>query len=331
MRKIVAEKLSEQIANWGHQGLIDNELLGVLTARYATDVTLGRILLRWLGFLAVYMLGMSLLGVLSMALGEVALYLSPVVLAVIAVFAWRKGTIMATDPVQRYPTSGAVLVTAGLIAGFAALMTAYTVFHGTRFVNVAPYMMLIISVAAFFTAYRYGLRWPLTLGVLLVFHGLGNTHRYGGHGGYFLGIQDERLTCAIAVVSILFGMWHEKSQEKDLNRREVGFGQVYIVIGLLYANLCLWFLSLPHGQLVAVLAFSAACVVQIILGGRFHDGRFIGFGIVFLSIDIYTRMFEHFWDDLSKGAFFLISGAIAMTVGVLLEQRAKKLKAEAGI
>jgi len=195
---------------------------------------------------------------------------------------------------------------------------------------VAPYIMLIVGAAAFFTAYRYGLRWPLTLGVLLAFHGLGNMHGYGGHGSYFLGIQGERLTFIVALTSIVFGLWHENTLENDINRREVGFGQVYIVFGLLYANLSLWFLSLPHGQLAAVLIFSAACVAQIILGGKLHDGRFIGFGVVFLSINIYTRMFENFWDELSKGAFFLISGALALVIGIGLEQRAKSIKAGAG-
>ena len=331
MRKVVAEKLIEQISEWGHRGLINNELLVVLKTRYSTDVTLGRILLRWLGFLAVFMLGMSILGIISMSLGEIALYLAPFVLAAIAYYMWIKGTKMATDPEQHYPTSGAVLVTVGLLAGFAALVMLYELFDGTGMHNVAPYLMLIIGAVAFLTAYRYGLRWPLILGVLLIFHGLGNMHSYGGHGSYFFGIQDERLTFVIALISITFGMWHEKALEKDLNRREVCFGQVYIVFGLFYANLCLWFLSLPRGELEAVLVFSAACVAQIILGGRLHDGRFIGFGVVFLSINIYTRMFENFWDDLSKGAFFLISGAIALTVGIVLEQRAKKIEAKEGV
>ena len=53
-----------------------------------------------------------------------------------------------------------------------------------------------------------------------------------------------------------------------------------------------------------------------------------GFGIVFLSINIYTRMFEQFWDDISKGAFFLIAGAMAMAVGVVFETRARNLRRE---
>ncbi len=329
MRKIVAEKLTDQISNWGHRGLISNELSEVLKTRYSTDVTLGRILLRWLGFLAVYMLGMSIMGTISMALGTVALFLAPFAIGAMAWFFWVKGVQMATDPEQHYPTSGAVLVTVGLLAGFAALVMLFKLSDGAGAHNVAPYFMLIVGAAAFFTAYRYGLRWPLTLGVLLVFHGLGNMHSYGGNGSYFLGIQDERLTFIVALTSIVFGLWHENTFEKDINRREVGFGQVYIVFGLLYANLSLWFLSLPHGQLAAVLIFSAACVAQIILGGKLHDGRFVGFGVVFLSIDIYTRMFENFWDELSKGAFFLISGALALAIGIGLEQRAKRIKAGA--
>lgn len=330
MRKIVAEKLSDQISDWGHRGIINNELLAVLQTRYSTDVTLGRILLRWLGFFAVYMLGMSVLGVISMALGEVTLYLAPFALAAIAYYVWAKGVKMATDTEQHYPTSGAVLVTVGLIAGFTVLILLYELLGGSGIEHLVPYMMLVVGAAAFFTAYSYGLRWPLILAVLLVFHGIGNMHSYGGHGSYFMGIQDERLTFLIALVSIVFGMWHERVPEKDINRREVGFGKVYIVFGLLYANMSLWFLSLPRGQLEEVLVFSAACVMQIVLGGRFHDGRFIGFGIVFLSINIYTRMFENFWDDLSKGAFFLVSGGIALAVGIFLEQRAKKIKVGAG-
>lgn len=326
MRKIVAEKLSDHIVDWGHSGLINDELLSVLKKRYSTDITFGRILLRWLGFLAVFMLGMSILGFVGMALGEMVQFVAPIFLSVLAYFMWIKGVQMAIDPEQHYPMSGAILVTVGLLAGFGALLVLYTLFDGYAMEEWIPYMMLVVAAVAFFTAYRYGLRWPLTLGVLLLFHGLGNAHRYAGGGGYFLGVQDERLTFVIGLASIIVGMWHEKVLEKDLNRREVGFGQIYIIFGLFYANICLWFLSLSGSHLAPVLIFSAACVAQIVLGGRLHDGRFVGFGIVFLSINIYTRMFENFWDELSKGMFFLISGALALAVGIALERRSQKIK-----
>ncbi len=323
MRKILAEKVSDQVSEWGHHGLVDDKLLGLLKTRYRSDEAMLGLFLRWLGFFAVWSLGASIIGMLGMSMGKVAEYLVPFVLLAFSYYLWRKGTRMAVDPERRHPLTGAVLVTVGLIAGFAALLALYALFGGRSVQFAAPIMMFIVAGVAFFTAYRFGLRWPLILGVLLAFHALGNMHRYGGHGSYFLGIQDERLTVMIAMASIAFGMWHEKALERDLNRREVGFGQVYIVTGLLYANLSLLFLSLPRGALVAVLVLSLACIIQIILGARFHDGRFTGFGIVFLSINIYTRMFEQFWDDLSKGSFFLIAGAMAMIVGVALEKRAR--------
>lgn len=328
MRKVVAEKVANEIAEWGHRGLIDAELLTQLQERYSIDISMGSVLLRWLGFFAVTLLAMSVLGLIGMSMGKAAQYLAPFILGALAAGLWIKGTDMASDPLQRFPTSGAVLVTFALLTAFSSLITAYGVFGGDDWRYAVPVLMMVTAGMAFFTAYRYGLRWPLILAVLLAFHALGNMHAYGGHGRYFMGIQDERLTLLIAIISIGFGMWHEKNLERDLNRREVGFGQVYIVFGLLYANLSLWFLTIPKGELAFVLAFAAAAIAQIILGGRFHDGRFTGFGIVFLAINIYTRMFESFWNEMSKGAFFLMCGVIAMVVGALLEYRARSLQQE---
>jgi hypothetical protein len=328
MRKLVAEKIAGQVADWGHAGLIDPELSATLQSRYATEVSMGRVFVRWLGFLALTMLGMSVLGFIGMAMGEAAQFLAPFALGCAAYVSWTKGVAMASDPQQQYATSGAVFVTFGLTLGFAALMAAYLVVGGGSGRYSAPVIMAITAGAAVYTAYRFGLRWPLLLGVLLGFHALGNMHSYGGSGSYFMGIQDERLTLFVAVISIAFGLWHEQSLERDSERRDVGFGQVYIVFGLLYANMTLLFLSLPRLELMFTLVFSAACIAQIVLGARLHDGRFTGFGIVFLSINIYTRMFEFFWDEVSKGAFFLTAGTIAMLAGTVFELRARNLRRE---
>lgn len=329
MRKIVSEKLTNEVAEWGHRGLIEADLCAQIQQRYASDVTAGRLFLRWLGFFGVFLLGASILGFLGLALGEVTRYLAPFVIGGLGYLMWLKGVQMATDPEQRYPMSGAVLVTVGLIAGFGASIALLDLPDIRIDGETVAVVMLLVAGAAFFTAYRYGLRWPLTLAVLLVFHGLGLFHWYGGRGSYFMGIRDERLTLVVAIASVLFGMWHEKTLEREQHRREIGFGQVYIVWGLLYANMSLWYLSLPREGLLEVVLFTAACIAQLVLGGRFHDGRFMGFGIVFLSINLYTRMFEHFWNELSKGSFFLVSGAIALAAGLLLERRAHSMRADA--
>jgi uncharacterized membrane protein len=329
MRKAVTEKLATDVAEWGHQGLISDDVQQVLLTRYSVDETLGRVLLRWLGFIALLLLASSVLGFISNLVGDGALYLAMPLLGGLAYELWRRGTAMAIDPAQRYATSGAVLVTLSLFVAIGPLALFIEIFDIEYGRTTTPIVMLIISALALFTAYRHGLRWPLLIGVLLVFHALGNMHRYGGGGSYYMGINDEQISLAVALAALCFGLWHERVLERNENRL-TGFGHIYIVIGLLYANLSLWFLSIPWHDLVFPLVFAAAGIGQLVAGGRLHDGRFTGFGIVFLSINFYTRMFEGFWDELSKGTFFLLSGAVALVLGIVFEQRARKMKAEAG-
>jgi hypothetical protein len=328
MRKAVAEKIAGQVANWRHAGLIDADLAEILGARYASDVSMGRVFVRWLGFMALVMLGSSVLGFIGMMVGETVQYLAPFGLGAAAYVLWMKGTELAVDPKQTYATSGAVLITLALMVGYGALFTGAFLLDLNGSETAIAVVMLIASGAAIGTAYLYGLRWPLLLGVLLLFHGLGNLHRYAGGGSYYLWIGDERFTLFAAAVAMAVGLWHEARLKRDLTRQEVGFGQIYINCGLLYANLILWTESLTFSgrDLTPTLLFTAACIAQIVIGARLHDGRFTGFGIVFLSINIYTRLFEGFWDELSKGAFFMASGALALAVGAILEIRARNLR-----
>jgi len=327
MRKVVAEKIATQVAEWGHKGLISADVQSVLVERYSVDQTLGRLLLRWLGFIAVLLLASSVLGLIGSLIGEAALYLALPLLGGFAYLLWTKGTAMAVDPTQRYATSGAVLVTFSFFVGIAALATLIEILDldGRRATAV---VMLIVGASAFYTAYRYGLRWPLLIGILLAFHALGHMHGYSGGGSYFMGMRDEWITLVVALIALIFGLWHERVLEYKENRL-TGFGHVYLIFGLLYANLSLWFLSIPRGHLVLALTFAAAGIGQIIAGGRLHDGRFTGFGIVFLSINLYTRMFEGFWDEMSKGTFFLLSGGVALAVGIIFEHRARRLRLDA--
>lgn len=318
MRRDVATAVANQVTDWGHRGLVDHDLLTRLLRRYDVDSTMGAVLLRWLGFMALILLAMAVVGLIGLTVRGA----TPFLVAAMGGAFWFIGTEMAVDPEQRHATTGAVLVTLSLVSMFAALMTLYDLFGGANWSVVTPASMVLVAAAAFGTAYRHGLRWPLALAVLLLFHAAGNVHRYGGRGGYYLALGDERLTCLMAVIVIAFGWWHERVVEGDDDRPEVGFGRVHIVFGLLYANLTLWILSLDAG-LDWVLAFTAAGIAQIVLGARLHDGRFTGFGIVFLALNIYTRLFETLWDDLSKGIFFALAGALAMAFGAVLEHRAR--------
>ncbi len=312
--------LTREVTDWHQQGLIDRSLLNVLLPRYETRGRFLTALLKWLGLFAIFQLGLAVLAFIAM-MAQSAL-LAALLLGGIGAGLWWFGARLATDPKQLHPFTGAVLITASLAAAFGAFVLLHTAFGGEPRGRTIPTIMLLTGVLAALTAYRYYLRWPLLLALLLFFHGLGSWHTYGGHGAYFADIQDERLMALAALATIGLGLWHEWRLETGPLRRCAGFGGLYLIFGLLYLNLSLWFLTLFGRPLGWVLLFTAVGIGQIVVGARLRDARFTGFGIVFLAIDLYTRFFEHFWDRLSAGAFFLIAGALAMVLGYGFERQA---------
>ena len=318
MRSITRDVLTREVIDWHQQGLISQSLLDILLPRYQTHGQFLAALLKWLGLFALFQLGLAVLAFI--ALMSESAGVAGLLLALVSAGLWFWGVRMATDSQQRHPFTGAVLVTASLAAAFGVLLLLYLAVGGDREDQAIPMLMLLTGLLAGLTAYRYRLRWPLLLALLLFFHGLGAWHAYAGHGAYLAHIQDERLMAVIALAAIFLGLWHERRLEIGPLRRCAGFGALYLIFGLLYLNLSLWFLTLFGRPLDWVLLFTAAGIAQIIVGARLHDGRFTGFGIVFLAINLYTRFFEHFWERLSLGSLFLIGGALAMAFGFACER-----------
>ena len=320
MRPTTRDLLTHEVTHWHQQGLISQPLLDTLLARYETHGRFLAALLKWLGLFAIFQLGLAVLAFIAM-MAESAL-LAALLLSGVGAGLWRFGAQLATDPRQLHPFTGAVLVTASLAAAFGTFVLLHVALGGDPEGQAIPMIMLLTGILAALTAYRYYLRWPLLLALLLFFHGLGAWHAYGGHGAYFAHIQDERLMALAALAAILLGLWHERRLEPGPLERCVGFGGLYLIFGLLYLNVSLWFLTLFGRPLEWILIFTAVGIGQIVVGARLCDARFTGFGIVFLAIDLYTRFFEHFWDRLSAGAFFLVAGALAMALGYGFERQA---------
>jgi hypothetical protein len=323
VRRETCERLAREVADWAHQGLIGDDLARTLAGRYAVPGGRQRLLLKWLGFFALFMLGAGLLSSIGLAVASVSPFLGGLLLTVLAGALWMPGVKMATDPSRRFPVAGSVLLTVGLIAVYGAVSVLYLAAGGSRYSDAFPGFLIATGILALATAYRYRLRWPLLLALLLFFHGAGNWHAYAGHGTYVFAIQDARAMAVLALLTILLGRWHEEVLEAGSLRRHTGFGHLYLIFGLLYLDLSLWILTLPRGALGWVLTFTAAGIVQIVAGARLKDARFTGFGIVFLAIDLYTRLFEHFWDRVSAATFLVVAGAIGMALGYVFERLAR--------
>jgi hypothetical protein len=333
MRKTSQETIVQAVADWRHRGLIDGECQERLTKRYDSPDSLGRILLQWLGLCAIFLIGLGILSLIGMMSGSLGL--GAVLLGVAAGTSWYFGTRMCTDPLRRYSVSGAVVVTVSLILAMSAMSVLAVLATDS---GEPPIALILFATAtiSLVTAYIYRLRWPLLFGLLCFFHAVGSSHFYGGSGSYFFDIQDPRLMALIAAMAALFGVWHQAQEENTLTQWS-GFGRLFVIFGLLYFNCSLWFLSLRDGWgddgslLPWVVAFTLAAILEIIIGARLADTKFTGFGVVFLSIDLYTRFYENFWDALSSGLFFLIAGVIALGLGFTFEVLDKKAWRETGI
>ncbi|WP_439854778.1 hypothetical protein [Pseudomonas yamanorum] len=322
MSKTTQQLMVHEIASWQHRGLIDRQTQERLSEPYQRPGQLLSTVLQWLAIGAVLVIGIAILGGVSLLsqsiiLGVVLFFIAGGVL-------WWIGVRLARDPTGRMPVTGVAILTIGLmLIGGSLLLAGIGDEEGglDRF----PLALLVTALLSVATAYRYRLRWPLLLGLLCAFHGLGSWERYVGGGSYVFDIQDPRAMAVIAGLAALMGLSHQHAEKGPL-RHFSGFGRLYVIFGLLYFNCSLWFLSLKNYASPQtgfwILLFTLGAISQLVIGARFKHPSFTGFGVVFLSIDLYTRFYEYSWDRLSVATFFAAAGGLGVLLGWLFERAA---------
>jgi hypothetical protein len=327
MRTTTQQLLLHEIADWHHRGLIDAEAQQRLSAPYQRQGYILSTALQWLGIGAVLLIGMAVLGGLSMLSQSVLV--GSVLFFVAGTGLWFIGVRLARDPAQRMPVAGVAILTLGLILIGGSLLLGTSSSEAGEF-GSAPLPLLVTALLSVLTAYRYRLRWPLLLGLLCAFHGVGSWESYTGYGSYFFDIQDPRSMAVIAALAAILGLWHQLVEDREL-RRFSGFGRLYVIFGLIYLNCSLWFLSLNdlyRDTPVWTVLFTLVAIGQLVVGARFKHPSFTGFGVVFLGIDLYTRFYEYSWEHLSAAAFFALAGIIGIALGWLFERIAIRAKGE---
>lgn len=192
---------------------------------------------------------------------------------------------------------------------------------------------LILFNAGLTLAIAYGLSNPLLLieSLVLVFFGM------GGVGGYFpevywLGINFPLRFLAVGSTIVAIGVIHHQGLPDWLPGGS-GFAKIWLSLGILYAELSLWLISIfgLYGSIDTghqeswgvVLLFNALwalvnCVL-VILGQRLRYKMLTGYGVTFLTIQIYTKYFEHLIltsNDPLEGFFLLLLLGL-MTIGAI--------------
>ena len=214
-----------------------------------------------------------------------------------------------------------VLATAGSIA-----------FLGRAIDTGAGHFSLLILLAAIV----YGLLgWWFSSKMIWIFSLLSMGSWLGTETGYMSGWGAYYLGMNYPLRFVLFGLVLTSSSAvfKGWSIRR-DFLAPTRIMGLLYLFIALWIMSI-FGNYGSIdqwetarqielfhwsLAFGLAAVAAIYHGIKQDDGMTRGFGIVFLFINLYTRFFEYFWDNVHKAVFFIILAASFWYLGSRAEK-----------
>lgn len=91
-----------------------------------------------------------------------------------------------------------------------------------------------------------------------------------------------------------------------------------------YGNLDRW-AQVRQVQVIGYgLSFGIAAGICLFLGIRHDDAVARDYSILFLVINLYTRYFEYFWDNMNKGLFFLFLAVSFWGIGRWLNRRKRK-------
>ncbi len=324
--------IRQELRQWLDDSLISQELYDSLSSRYREGSWDVSVIIRWALILGAIMLGIGLVSFFLAIIESMALV--AIVLTLLCGASYYFGLSMTSRAGGRYyPKSGNALI------AVACLLLCGDIFVIASFFSEDsghwPSLLLIATALYFGIAYLHKNTLVLVFALIGLATWFGTESGYmSGWGAYFLGLNYPMRFALVSPFVVLFGYLHQRLRLFDAPE---SFVKAYYSIGLLYVNLSLWIMSIfgNYGDidiwrsasqwelLVFSLIWGIADVVILVIGSRFQNRMFTGYAIVFLILNLYTRYFEFFWDEMHKSLFFIVLGGLSIAVGLAFERRLK--------
>lgn len=316
--RAVRERLAQDLAVWQADGLVSPEAADVLRARFDVAGFGLAQAAKYLGVVGALLAGFGLLGAIGAMTGSAGAGAFLLLLVAAGLLAW--GVRMSLDPLGRYPQSSKAVLAVGLFALAGAGAAAAGAAGGE-----AGAILLVTGLVAIPTAlglaYRFENGFLLVVGLLGFFHWVGAWHEMVGRSAYAFDVQDPRAMAVVATLAAGVGVLHRRGRLPG----GAGFGTAWLSVSLVYLNLSLLILSVDSDSALGwILVLAAAGVAQVVLGAVEKSAVMIGFGVTSLAVNLFTRYFEHFWDRVGKGLFFLLGGAALFALGAGCERLARR-------
>lgn len=202
------------------------------------------------------------------------------------------------------------LFTAASITGLAEFFSTGSDHFSLVFLAIA-FMYLVLG-----WWFPSVLVWVLGLVSLCSWLGM-ETGYASGWGAYYLGMNYPMRYVLFGLLLLgagkLLFMAFPYQAQLERSTRIVGLLCLFIALWLMsifgnYGDAERWQQASQASLFLWSLLFGVAAIAAIVHGLRFDDGMTRGFGLTFLGINLYTRYFEYFWDDLHHTLFFGLIG-----------------------
>ena len=189
----------------------------------------------------------------------------------------------------------------------------------------------VIGLAFFFTiAYLMRDQIALLFGIGFMAHAVGLCTVYY-FACYAMGVQMPIIQLLLGVLLIFVGLEHIAKVRGEEDKFQFLFGRTYEAVGLIFAYLSLWVMSMwgfyfredwappTAGELWATnLLFIGGSVCALFYGAAKEDRMFFNFGLTFLIIETYTVFFSVLWETIGAAFGSLILGIMFIATGYLL-------------
>lgn len=194
------------------------------------------------------------------------------------------------------------------------------------------FSLLLLLASIIYAA--LGLYFPSTLVWIFSLLSLGSwigaeTGYVSGWGAYYLGMNYPLRFVLFGAILIAASSYLFKA-----GSRYEAFLPSSRAVGLLYLLIALWIMSIfgNYGDIGSwfevkqiellhwSILFALAAIACIYHGVRYDNGMTRGFGLTFIFINLYTRFFEWFWDEIHKAIFFAILAISFWYIGTHAEK-----------
>ncbi len=130
----------------------------------------------------------------------------------------------------------------------------------------------------------------------------------------------------LAVLSVGFMIFNWFSPSKE------GLSFIELPAGLVLVGLSLLFYFYPSESYLYPVVFNLvmpALAILVLVGGYIHhEMRLVNLGMFWLSVFIFFKYFDWFWELLSRSAFFIVGGALLVAGSIALERKRRQIKKE---